>query len=105
MIKYVFEMDDLFDDLPGRLVDGYSSDGISFVDVENPSDLQLLNFTNAVSSGNCVIRLRKSIISGTARGFLQKSFSGPFQFPLLWTNWFPFSRIGLVHPFFLFVRK
>ena len=82
----ITDVNEMDPNLQDRTVDKYSADGINFVNILRLSDLQSENFQLAVSSGNCVIGLRKNMISGTARGFSQKSFSGSFQFPLLWTN-------------------
>ena len=55
-IKDVLGMDAA---LQGRIIDGYSSDGFRFVDIKSLLHLQLPDFKDAVSSGKCVIRLRK----------------------------------------------
>ena len=57
-LEEVHGIGDLTDNLQGRRVDGYFSDGGTFVAIKEPSDLQLPEFQTALASG-CRIRLRK----------------------------------------------
>ena len=74
-------MDDLTDDLQGRRVDGFSSRGDTFVNIQNPSDLQRLDFQEALSRG-CRIRSssgKKMIVSNDMNlGFMKIVFGRNF---------------------------
>lgn len=63
-IEQVDDMDDLTDDLQGRRVDGFSSDGDSFSKIDLQPDT-LSRLESALSSGDCVIRVRKISLAGS----------------------------------------